>query len=195
VADVLFPPLNEPEMFHRGDLGDYFFYPSRVVEGKRQVLAIEAMRHVRSNVKLVIAGSPETEAYGREVECLVHRYDLQDQVRLLGWISESRKAELMANARACLYLPYDEDSYGFVSLEAFHSEKPVITLTDSGGTCELIEHNANGLIVSPNAEDLARAMDALASNDRRALDLGHHALETLRRKNISWDHVLERLLA
>ena len=41
----------------------------------------------------------------------------------LGWISEQEKADLMANCYAALYIPYDEDSYGYVTLEAFHSAK------------------------------------------------------------------------
>jgi glycosyltransferase involved in cell wall biosynthesis len=193
--EVLYPPLQKPELFHSGELGDYFFYPSRIVAGKRQTVAIEAMRYVRSNAQLILAGVPENEHYGHEIEKLIQKYDLGHRVRLLGWISEDEKARLIANARACLYLPYDEDSYGFVTLEAFHSEKPVITFTDSGGIDELVEHGANGLILPPDPKRLAEAMDELMTNDRRALEMGRRARETLQCKNISWDHVLDRLLA
>ena len=41
---VLYPPLLRPEIYRFSDLGDYFFYPSRLNEMKRQALAIEAMQ-------------------------------------------------------------------------------------------------------------------------------------------------------
>ena len=77
------------------------------------------------------------------------RLILVDRVQLLGWITEEEKARWMAGAFAALYLPYNEDSYGYVTLEAFHSHKPVLTFTDSGGTDELIEAGVNGLVLEP----------------------------------------------
>ena len=45
-----------------------------------------------------------------------------------------------------VYLPFGEDSYGYVTLEAFHARKPVVTLSDSGGTLELVRDRRNGLV-------------------------------------------------
>ena len=38
--------------------------------------------------------------------------------------------------------------------------KPVITCTDSGGTAELVTDGVSGLVVEPQAEALAAAIDA-----------------------------------
>ena len=114
---------------------------------------------------------------------------------LLGWISEEEKARLMADAFAVLYLPVDEDSYGYVTLEAFHSSRAVLTLNDSGGTNELVEDGNNGLILEPTAEALAEGMERCWADRARARDLGQAALETLARRHIDWDHVVERLVA
>ena len=152
-------PLDRPELFGPGESGPYFFYPSRLNEIKRQHVAVEAMRHVRSGFRLVLAGKPDTESYGQELRRRVEEWGLQDKVQFLGWISEEEKARWMAGAFAALYLPYDEDSYGYVTLEAFHSHKPVLTFTDSGGTDELVEHEVNGLMLEPTPEMLARAME------------------------------------
>ena len=65
------------------------------------------------------------------------------------WISEEEKADLIARSAGVLYVPFLEDSYGYVTLEAFHAHKPVITCCDSGGTLEIIEDGVNGLIVAP----------------------------------------------
>jgi glycosyltransferase involved in cell wall biosynthesis len=190
---ILYPPLLADEIFRPGAFGEYVFYPSRLSAGKRQALAIEAMRHVRTPVKLVIAGRPDSEEYGAGLEAAIDRYDLRDRVTMLGWVSDQEKADLLSGALGVLYIPYDEDSYGFVTLEAFSSHKPVITMTDSGGTDEVMVDGANGLVVEPDARRLALALDALWSDRGRAVRMGERGHQTLRELNISWDYVLERL--
>ena len=114
---------------------------------------------------------------------------------LSGWISEEQKRELFANALACAYVPFDEDSYGYVSLEAYHSRKPVITCVDSGGTLELVEDGVTGLVVEPEPASLAEAMDRLAADRGLARRLGEAGFERMGELRISWDHVVERLTA
>jgi glycosyltransferase involved in cell wall biosynthesis len=193
--DILYPPLRTPEMFGPGEQGDYFFYPSRLNAIKRQHVAIEAMRYVRSPFKLVIAGKPDEPAYGQQLEGIVRDHGLEGRVRFLGFISEEEKARWMAGAFAALYLPFDEDSYGYVTLEAFHSHKSVITFRDSGGTDEVITDGENGLIAEPTPEALAEAMERLWADRRRALQMGEEARETITRHGIEWPHIIERLAA
>jgi glycosyltransferase involved in cell wall biosynthesis len=193
--EVLYPPLLRPEMYRFAELGDFFFYPSRMNEMKRQALAIEAMRFVRSGFRLVLAGKADEDRHLEELRSLVHRHGLQDRVTLLGWISEEEKADLMARCYAALYIPYQEDSYGYVTLEAFHSSKPVLTLSDSGGTDEIITHGENGLIVPPSPEALAAGMEELWASRERAREMGQAAQATIDRYKIHWDHILERLVA
>src|SRR5205807_2882333 len=119
----------------------------------------------------------------------VKRHQLEDRVTLLGWISEQEKADLMAHCYAALYIPYDEDSYGYVTLEAFHSHKPVITLSDSGGTDEVIAHGVNGLILPPTAEALAAGMEELWAARSCTMQMGEAAHATLERHHIRWDHI------
>jgi glycosyltransferase involved in cell wall biosynthesis len=193
--EVLYPPLRRPEIFHPGEPGDYFFYPSRLNNMKRQALAVEAMVHVKSNFRLVLAGRADYGTYQEEFNQLIEKFGVGDKVQLLGWISEEEKARWMAGACGALYLPFQEDSYGYVTLEAFHSAKPVITLTDSGGTDELVEHEHNGLILEPTAEALAAGMERLWSARQRTREMGQAAYETLARRKIDWNYVIERLVA
>jgi glycosyltransferase involved in cell wall biosynthesis len=195
VDGVLYPPLDRPEMFGPGEFGDYFFYPSRQTPIKRQHVAVEAMRRVRSPFRLVLAGKADAVAYDQELRRSIELWGLQDRVQLLGWISEEEKARWMAGAFAALYLPYDEDSYGYVTLEAFHSHKPVLTFTDSGGTDELVEAGVNGLVLESTPEALAEGMERLWANRARAQALGQAARETLKRRNIDWDYLLDKLVA
>jgi len=192
---VLYPPLSRPDLFAPGEPSDYFFYPSRILPGKRQRLAIEAMRFVHPSVKLVLAGTPVSETHEHELRSLVLEFKLQERVRFLGWISEEEKARWMAEAYGILYLPYGEDSYGFVTLEAFQCHKPVITLTDSGGTDELVTHEETGLVAEPSAQSVAEAINRLWANRAWSVELGENAHRSLDRLEISWDRVVGSLLA
>jgi glycosyltransferase involved in cell wall biosynthesis len=192
---ILFPPLLHPEAFHCGESGNYVFYPSRISRFKRQHVAIEAMRHVRSGFKLVVAGQADEDSFQHEIDELVRAHGLEDRVQFLGWISEEEKARWMADAFAVLYLPVDEDSYGYVTLEAFHSSKPVITFTDSGGTNELVVDGLNGLALEPSPVALAEGMERLWADRAGTREMGAAAYQTLARKQIDWEHVLDTLLS
>jgi glycosyltransferase involved in cell wall biosynthesis len=194
-AEVLHPPLAEGVTFHSNGYGDYIFAPSRLSAIKRQALLVEAMAHVSSKVRLVVAGPPDEPEQLQRLERLVAENELGRRVELLGgWISEEHKRELFAGALACAYVPYDEDSYGYVTLESFHARKPVITCTDSGGTLELVQDGVNGAVVEPRPEALARAFDELMEDKARAQSLGEAAFSQLAELEISWDTVVERLL-
>ena len=58
---------------------------------------------------------------------------------------------LYAGCRAVLYAPLDED-YGYVPVEAFLSQRPVITTGDAGGPLEFVEDGVDGLVRPPEPE-------------------------------------------
>lgn len=194
-SEVLYPPVLNSEQFYFQEYGDFIFFPSRITKIKRQYLAIESMRYVKTNVKLIIAGSPDTEEELKRINKLIEKYNLKDKVKIIAkWISEKDKINLYASSLACLYIPYKEDSYGFVSLESYYSKKPVITCHDSGGTLELIKDGINGYIISPEPKVLAEIMDKLYSNKKLAKKLGVTGYEKLVSMNISWNTVIQKLL-
>ena len=71
-------------------------------------------------------------------------------MRFAGRVSDAEAVDLYAGARAVYYAPVDED-YGFATIEAFASAKPVITTTDAGGVLEFVEHDVTGLVAAPDA--------------------------------------------
>lgn len=195
-AEVLYPPLIEPDKYYHHEYGDYIFYPSRINKGKRQYLAIESMRHVKSPVTLVIAGNPDSPEELTYIQSIVAKNHLEHRVKIMGrWITQDEKAKLFANCLACTYLPYDEDSYGYVSLEAYQSRKPVITCTDSGGTLELVENESTGFVIGPQPEALAKAMDSLYCNKTLAAELGNNGNKKMVEMGITWKNVLSKLLS
>ena len=155
---------------------------------KRCDLLVEAFRYV-GEAKLVIAGTgPQRENLERQIE----RLGLGDRVVLKGFLPEDELLDLYAGAFAVLYAPLDED-YGYVTVEAFMSGKPVVTCRDSGGTLEFVDHETNGLVVEPQAEAIAAAVESLFTNRERAREMGEQGQPKV--SGIGWDHVIESLTA
>jgi glycosyltransferase involved in cell wall biosynthesis len=86
----------------------------------------------------------------------------------------------------------DED-YGFVTVEAFASGKPVITCTDSGGPAELVANDVNGKVCLPRPETLATALRQLTEDAQTAERLGRAGLEQV--SQMTWGKAVRRLLA
>ncbi len=64
-----------------------------------------------------------------------------------------------------------------------------MTCSDSGGTMEIVEDGLNGLIVDPDPRALAEAIDRLEVP--RGRPDGDRAHDTLQRKGIGWDRVVD----
>jgi glycosyltransferase involved in cell wall biosynthesis len=160
------------------------------------MLAVESMQFVKSNTRLIIAGSPDKPQVLVKLQELVNHLKLNDRVEIRGnWISEEEKVELFADALGSIYIPLDEDSYGYPTLESFQSLKPVITCTDSGGTMEIVEDGVNGFICTPTPEAIAVAIDKLAGDRAAAAKMGEAGYARMQAMNISWDYVCEQLVS
>jgi glycosyltransferase involved in cell wall biosynthesis len=195
-AEVLLPPVIEPEQYGDAGQGDYVFAAGRINATKRQELLLQALASTTSGVRLVIAGKPESDEELRRMTEFVESHGLEGRVQLIPrFITDAEKRDLMGGALAVAYLPVDEDSYGYVTAEAMLSSKPVLTTTDSGGVHELVEHEVTGLVAHPDPEGLATAMDVLYRNRPVARDMGVRARKRVVDLDLSWDNVLRRLLA
>jgi glycosyltransferase involved in cell wall biosynthesis len=194
--EPLFPPIGgDTSRFRTDSYGDFIFYPSRITPIKRQLLAVKAMRFTSTPVRLVIAGKPESPHYEDELRNYVHEHSLEDRVELrLGWLPEDEKIDLLARCLALAYLPLDEDSYGYPSLEASHSAKPIITLRDAGGALEFVRDEREGLVVEAKPRELAQAFDRLYEDRSAAERMGEQSFARRDELKIAWPHVIARLL-
>ena len=114
-------------------------------------------------------------------------------MELTGFIPDEERIQRLAECFAVFFAPYRED-YGYVTLEAFLAGKPVITTTDSGGPLEFVTHGEGGLVVPPEPRAVARAIDELYRNRDRAREMGRRGKEKLQRLDLSWEHVVNRLV-
>src|SRR5688572_31994330 len=96
-----------------------------------------------------------------------------------------------AHAIAVIYPPTDED-YGYVTLEAMLSSKPVITCADSGGPLEFVVNEKTGLITEPSAKALASALDMIWDDREQARLWGEAGRTHYESFDITWDNVVRK---
>ena len=102
-----------------------------------------------------------------------------------------RWSTITGACRAVVFTPFEED-FGFVTVEAFASGKPVVTTTDSGGPAELVQDTVSGRVVAAEAGALAAALRELADSEALAVRLGAGA--AARSSTLSWAATVDRLL-
>ena len=194
VGRVLYPPLNDAALFTGGEAGGYVFAGGRVAAGKRQHLLIEAMAHVRAPGRLVIAGPPESADYAERLRALASAPGLEGRIELaFGFHPRETIAAWVNAASACAYLPFDEDSLGYVTMEAFAAGKPVLTTTDSGGLLEMVSA-ATGAVTAAEPEALGEALDAFLAHPARTAALGRAAKADWDGRGLNWPLTVKRLL-
>jgi len=88
-------------------------------------------------------------------------------------------------------VPKMED-YGFVTVEAFASAKPVITVSDAGGPLEFVRDRDNGRIVAPDAASLAGAIAEAMDDPGAAQRWGERGRADV--AALSWTKVAARLV-
>lgn len=194
-AEILPHPLNDPELFGGGPQEGYVLASGRVSAGKRQHLLVRALRHA-PRVRLVIAGPPDRPEDAETLRRLAAEEGVEDRLVLdLRFLPRAELARLVNRALAVAYLPFDEDSVGYVTMEAFHAGKPVLSTCDAGGVLEIVRDGETGIVCEPQPEALGAALSTLAADPARAARLGAQGREALAARGATWPAAIERLLA
>ncbi len=190
--DYLPPNVDVLTLPHPSDIparspapGRFIFTASRLTSMKRVGLIVEAMRHVSAQIPLKIAG------LGPELEHLKALAGDDPRVEFLGYVPDAELPDYYAEALFVPFVPYDED-YGLITVEAMHTAKPVVTVADAGGVCELVEDGATGFCTEPDPAALGAAMQRLAEDPLLAERMGQAARERVR--DINWKEVSRKLL-
>jgi glycosyltransferase involved in cell wall biosynthesis len=163
---------------------DYILMPGRLHRWKRVHLVIEAYRHMKRNVPLIITGTGENEADLRALAKGDRR------IRFLGDVADATLIELYADALLVPFVPSHED-YGLVTIEAFKSGKPVLTCTDSGEPLEFVRDGENGYVVEPNPKEIAARLTHAVDHRREAARRGLQGLKSVDR--IAWEPIVQSL--
>ena len=186
-AEVL--PHPPQELSYRCEAyGDFVLSVNRLDRAKRIDLLLEAAA-LDGSLEVVIAGEGPDRP---RLEALAHERGLDGRARFAGRVGEDELAELYGRCLAVYYAPVDED-FGMVPFEAFLSEKPVLTTTDAGGPLEVVADRRTGLVVAPEAADVARGLAWLRDHREEAASLGRAGKAIA--AEVTWDRAIARLLA
>lgn len=186
-ATPLYHPPRLAARLRGGEAGGYMLSIGRLESVKRVDLAIRAMLHTPPDVSLTIAG---TGTHGDALRALTTSLGLDARVRFLGEVNDEDLIDLYAGALGVIFPPLDED-YGYVTLEAFLSHKPIVTTTDAGGPNEFVTDGVNGWVTEPDPRALGQAIASLAADRRRAARMGDEGYD--RARGITWSGVIDRL--
>lgn len=189
--DISATPLYHPPAlagrYESGEFGNYILSVGRLDKSKRIDLLIRALPYCDKHIRVKIAGR------GQEMDslkALAARLKVSDRVDFLGFVPDEDVIHLYAGALGICYPPVDED-YGYVTLEAFLSKKPILTCRDSGGVLEFAREGENAYIVDYNAQQMGACFQKLYQNKKRAAKMGLAGFNLV--KDISWDHVIDEL--
>jgi glycosyltransferase involved in cell wall biosynthesis len=169
--------------------GPFVLYAGNIKPHKNVDRLIEAFAMLRTrgleNVTLLIIGD-EISKYS-SLRRLVHRHQIRQQVRFLGFVSTDTLAALYRLARAFVF-PSLYEGFGLPPLEAMASGTPVIT-SNTSSLPEVVGDAA--LLIDPlNTEELADAMVRVLTDDALRADLVKRGFERV--KQFSWDASVRR---
>jgi glycosyltransferase involved in cell wall biosynthesis len=183
--EVLHPP---PYLmgFKEPDSGRYVLVPGRLHRWKRVDLVIKAFKHITKDIPLKIAGTGEDEATLRALAAADPR------IEFLGRVSDEQLVDLYAGALVVPFVPINED-YGFITIEAFRSKKPVITCVDSGEPTYFVKNLETGFVVDPDPEAIAARINYFIDHPDAGVEMGENGFAAVARMN--WDAAASRLLA
>jgi glycosyltransferase involved in cell wall biosynthesis len=194
-AKVLLPPLNDPELFTGGESKGYIFAGGRVNAMKRQHLLVEAMVNMPAHTKLIVAGPPDGPEDATKLYQLISKHGLEGRVKLdLRFMPREDLAKYINEAAVCAYLPFDEDSLGYVTMEAATAGKAIITTSDSGGVLGLVRHQETGWVAAPEPKALADVMIDAVTNIRATQRMGLAARDLWFGMDATWAATVLRLV-
>ncbi|MGJ0841788.1 glycosyltransferase family 4 protein [Clostridium tertium] len=116
--------------------------------GKRKgtydiISAVEKLCHEYPDILVYMAGDGEIN----KVRNLVNEKNLEDNIKVIGWINFEKKIDLLKKVGTVILPSYNE-GLPMTLLEGMATGKAVIS-TDVGGIPELVVNKQNGLIIHP----------------------------------------------
>ena len=142
--------------------GEHLLFFGRIHPDKGTAHAIEVAR--RCGRRLDIAGIIQDEEYFRN-EVAPHVDG--EQVRYLGVVDASARAEVLAGAHALLHLIDFDEPFGYSVVEAMACGTPIVA-NSRGSMGELIAHGVTGFLVD-NIDSAVVAVAAAGELDRRKI--------------------------
>jgi glycosyltransferase involved in cell wall biosynthesis len=148
--------------------------------------AVDLLRKQFPDIRLLIAGDGKFRTYLEEI---VHQREMEDFITFLGNVDFI--PELLASSDIYVHMALNEACPHSV-IEAMRAEKPVIA-ANRGGIPEFVQNELTGLLIEPDAEELAHAVVRLVENKWEADKLANQANEYAK-TNLNWETIAKQYL-
>ncbi|MBN1169283.1 glycosyltransferase [Candidatus Woesebacteria bacterium] len=168
-----------------------FSYLGRLKAYKNIDIAVKAFSKVvvsYPNALFYIAGKGD---YAVKIEKLVTDLGLEENVKLLGFVDEDKKIELLSRSWACVQ-PSSFEGWGITVIEANSCSTPVIASNVNGLSDSVLDGKTGLLFEDRNIKDLKNKMIYLIENSDSLSLLTKQAYEWS--KGFSWERSSERFL-
>ena len=173
--ELLDQPLEQPPANRR------LVNVGRLCEQKGQLLLIEAAARLAQqgiDFELVLVGDGDMRPL---IEASIAGYQLEDRVKLVGWITNAGVQDLLRESRGLVLASFAE-GLPVVIMESLAVGRPVIA-TWIAGIPELVRDGVNGWLIPPgNVESLATAMtEMLSAPTEKLARMGMHGHGAVRK--------------
>ncbi len=160
-AIVIHPPC-EIQHYQWQAQGDYYLSTARLDPLKRVDKIVAAFKQLPDKKLIVASGGSESAKLRKLARNATN-------IHFTGWLTDIQLRELIANAIATIYLPFNED-FGMSPVESMAAGKPVIGVAE-GGLLETIIPKQTGLLLPPTFEvdDLVQAIQQLGRSAALAM--------------------------
>jgi glycosyltransferase involved in cell wall biosynthesis len=167
--------------------GKYLLGVGRLVPNKAYEVAINAYKHVKTDMPLVIAGASfHSDEYVEKLEKLAAD---DSRIRLVGFQTGESLRQLYAHCYAFVH-PSRAEGLSTSIIEAMAAAK-VVVMSDIKENLELIDHS--GISFKTDDEQaLAGALAMILEDQAMVTERGERARDVVR-KNYSWHSVVDRL--
>lgn len=172
--------INRKEEYASTNNGITLLWAGRFIDWKHPELPIELAKRLKDKgykFRLNMIGGGDMEA---EINYLIRRYELEDYVKLLGYLKPEKVREYMEEAQIYLFTSDYQEGWGAVLNEAMNSGCAVVASHAIGAVPYLLMHEKNGLVFrSEDIEDLTRQTEKLCQSYALREKLGRAAVETI----------------
>jgi glycosyltransferase involved in cell wall biosynthesis len=165
----------------------YIFHAGTLYEQKDGILGmIEAFgiatQELDFPIKFICTGSKEKSPYSQEIDFIIEKYHIENNVEFTGFISKDKLRSLLTGASICIInkYPNQQNRYCFSTKlgEYMAAGKPII-ITHVGEAVNWLENYKDALIVEPqDIQALTNAIVKLFCNKDLRNAIGNNARET-----------------
>jgi glycosyltransferase involved in cell wall biosynthesis len=154
-------------------------------------LLIRAVRILRETYPNIMLIATREGKYSDEVKAFAREMGVEDQVIFTGDVENPFVPLKMCDLYT--HITLGEGGVSVALLEAMAMGKPIVA-TSVGGIPEAITDGENGLLVAPDAEQVAEEIDQLLQDRECAERLGRCAKATVEEK-FTWEQAAKRFLS